>query len=178
MSRHKKFSSIGQTVDPLNPYITKSRKITRIIFHCSATVNGKNYDAHDVDNMHINRWGVNSGCGYHFVILPDGTVQKGRWSDYAGSHAGPDAKIGRKSENADTIAVVYIGGVDKNKVALKEGMNEKQRATAKILLNSLAKGYSLDETKILGHNELPKVNKACPCTNMDKLREEIKDVNN
>ena len=178
MARNIKYSSLGKPVDPKNPYITKVRKVNKIIFHCSATPTGRDIGAKEIDEMHKVRWGANSGCGYHYIIDIHGKVQKGRWSDSAGSHAGPNIKIGRPSSNADTIAVVYAGGVDNKMKALNEGMNEKQRATAIILLEALRKGYELKVTDILGHNELPKVNKACPCTHMDKLREEIKDVNN
>lgn len=177
MNRHKKFSSIGNEVDPRKPYITKARRITKIIFHCSATQDGKEFSAKDIDAMHMRRWGVNSGCGYHYIITADGRVEKGRWSDSAGSHAGPKKEIGRPSSNVDTIAVCYIGGVDKKQVALKEGLRPRQRVTAEILLSSLQRGYGLQPENVIGHNELPKVNKGCPCTDMQRLRKEIKRVN-
>ena len=178
MQRHKKFSSLGQIVDPRKPYITKIRKVKKIIFHCSATPTGRDVGAKDIDDMHRNRWGANSGCGYHFIIDIHGRVQKGRWSDSNGSHAGPNKKSGRKSSNAETLAVVYAGGVDENIIALDDGMNDKQKETAGILLRALLDGYKLDETDLLGHNELPKVNKGCPCTPMGKLRERVKNANN
>ena len=178
MQRHKKFSSIGRDVDPRNPFITKIRKINKIVFHCTATRESEDLSAEDIDVMHRKRWGENSGCGYHFIIDIHGNVKKGRWSDSAGSHAGPDKRTGRPSSNADTIGVVYVGGVDKNLKALKEGMNPRQRTTAKILLSTLARGYNLKTEDIVGHGELPLVNKGCPCTGMDELREEIKIVNN
>lgn len=178
MERHKKFSSIGDIVDPRKPYITKIRKINKIVFHCSAQVSGDDATAKDIDEMHRQRWGMNSGCGYHFIIRTDGVVERGRWSDSAGSHAGPDAKIGRKSSNVDTIAVCYIGGLDKNLKILKEGMNEKQKETAIILLAALKRGYELKTEDIVGHNELPKVNKGCPCTDMHDLRRKVYSANN
>ena len=178
MPRNKKFSSLGNTVDPKKPYITKLRKVKNIIFHCSATPTGRNVTAKDIDAMHRMRWGANSGCGYHFIIRVDGVVEKGRWSDSNGSHAGPNKKIGRESSNPETIAVVYAGGVDKNLRTLKEGMNEAQKRTAAILLNALVKGYNLGYINILGHNELPKVNKGCPCTYMKQRREDARLVNN
>ena len=177
MQRHKKFSSIGNTVNPKKPYITKQRKINQIIFHCTATTTGRDVTAEDVDKMHITAWGLNSGCGYHFLIDIHGKVKKGRWSDYPGSHAGPNKKTGRPSSNSDTIAVVYAGGLDKNLKALDEGMNELQRRTSVILLDALMRGYELDYVNILGHSELPLVNKSCPCTDMHQLRHEVHDVN-
>lgn len=177
MTRHKKFSSIGDIVNPSKPYITNIRKINKIIFHCSATPTGRNVTAKDIDAMHVARWGLNSGCGYHFVIRIDGVVERGRWSDSGGSHAGPDKRLGRQSSNIDTIAVVYAGGVDVKMQTLTEGMNEAQRKTAAILNAALIKGYNLTVQDILGHNELPKVNKGCPCTNMNARRLEAHNVN-
>jgi len=177
MPRHKKFSSLGNKVDPKKPYITKSRIVKKIIFHCSATPTGRDVGAKDIDNMHRKRWGKNSGCGYHFIIDIHGNVQKGRWSDSNGSHAGPDKKLGRLSSNQETIAVMYAGGVDNKLRALSFGMNEKQKETAIKLLAALAEGYILKTEDVLGHNELPLVNKACPCTPMEELRARIHIVN-
>lgn len=178
MNRHKKFSSLGNEVQPYSPYITKLRKITKIVFHCSATPDGRDVTIEDIDRMHRERWGQNSGCGYHFLIDIHGKVKKGRWSDTPGSHAGPNKKIGRKSSNPDTIAVVYAGGVDSKLRALKSGMNSLQRDTAVTLLWALKNGYGLKIEDIIGHNELPLVNKGCPCEPMDELRERIKNAYN
>lgn len=178
MTRNKKYSSLGQPVDPTNPYITKLRKIKKIVFHCTATPSGRKCDAKDIDEMHRRRWGANSGCGYHYVITVDGNVEKGRWSDSNGSHAGPDKKKGRPSSNPETIAVVYAGGLDDKLKALSEGMSEIQKIAASKLLNALAKGYGLETKDIIGHGEITMVNKACPCTNMNSLRARVDNVNN
>lgn len=162
MQRHKKFSSLGKKVNPNSPYITKLRKIDRIVFHCTATVWGKPCGAKDIDLMHLDRFGLNSGCGYHFVVNTDGTVEKGRWSDFHGAHA--------KNENHDTIGVAYAGGLDKFGKQQVQGMNEAQYRTAKTLMRALIRGYELEPKDVVGHNELPYVNKGCPCTPMDMFR--------
>lgn len=162
MSRHEQFSSIGQKIDPRDPYITKKRKINQIIFHCTATPWGQDCGAKRVDEMHIQRFGKFSGCGYHFVINVDGSVEIGRWSDYPGAHA--------KGYNSNTIGVAYAGGVDKFGRAMVQGLNEAQYRTAKTLARALLKGYELDVKDFVGHNELPHVNKGCPCTPMETFR--------
>ena len=178
MKRHKKFSSVGNPVDPKKPYITKVRKIKKIVFHCTATPASHDTRAKDVDSMHIKRWGINSGCGYHFLITREGKIEKGRWSDSNGSHAGPNKKLGRISSNPETLGVVYSGGVDDDLKILDEGMNDKQKETAAILLAALTDGYELDETDIIGHNEIPLVNKGCPCTSMTELRRKVRNAYN
>ena len=63
------------------------RKITDIIIHCSATVEGVNVSAATIDMWHRKR-GFNS-IGYHYVIGIDGTIQSGRPVSVAGAHCVP-----------------------------------------------------------------------------------------
>ena len=105
MSRHQKFSSIGKdlTASVAKGKLYKTSRVIRGIgVHCSFSPQGRGDDAHDVDNWHQQRW-RNSGLGYHYVILEDGTIQKGRWVDYPGAHV--------KDHNKDTIGIVRIGGM-------------------------------------------------------------------
>ena len=162
MQRHVKFSSLGNKVDPKAPYITTKRKVNKIIFHCTASKWGDEFGAKKIDQVHIEKFGKRSGCGYHYIINVDGTVEKGRWSDYPGAHA--------KGKNRNTLGVAYAGGLDKFGKIMAQGMNEAQYRTAKTLLESLRRGYHLRQDDVLGHNELPYVNKACPCTPMHTLR--------
>lgn len=161
-NRHKKFSSIGNIVDPRNPFISKLRTVDQIIFHCTATKWGQECGAKKVDEMHLLRFGERSGCGYHYIINVDGSVEKGRWSDYPGAHA--------KNNNLDTIGIAYAGGLDKFGKQMIQGMNEAQYRTAKTLAKALLKGYNLEPKDFRGHNELPFVNKGCPCTPMEMFR--------
>jgi len=162
MPRSKKFSSLGKIVDPREPFITKKRIIKKIIFHCSANSWGTNHGAKYIDRVHLQRFGKNSGCGYHWIIMTDGTVQKGRWADSQGAHA--------KDNNSDSLGIVYMGGLDKFGKQMVQGMNEAQYRTAKTLAKALLKGHKLKPKDILGHNELPFVNKGCPCTPMEMFR--------
>lgn len=75
-----------------------------IIIHHSAVVSsltGAPIDAAAIDRIHKARgyeifyWGKIYNIGYHYVILPDGTLQKGRPELLRGSHAkGYNAYIG------------------------------------------------------------------------------------
>ena len=70
--------------------------ITKHIVHCSDSTFG---DAETIDKWHKERgW---NGIGYHFVILPDGTVECGRDWKEVGAHC--------KGENRVSIGTCLIG---------------------------------------------------------------------
>ena len=60
------------------------RKIDLIIIHCSATPEGKDFRAADIDRWHRQQ-GFKS-IGYHFVVYRDGSVHAGRPIDQQGAH--------------------------------------------------------------------------------------------
>ena len=160
--RHKKFSSIGNdlTEDVINGKTYKTtRPIDKIVVHCSFSPQGRGDDANTIDRWHEERWG--SGIGYHYVVLEDGTIQKGRWADYMGSHA--------KGYNKGSLAICRIGGMGKDGTAINDATHE-QINSIRLLAKLLTKMYGLKYTDILGHNELPNVNKSCPLMNMNKIR--------
>ena len=79
----------------------KARRITEIIVHCSATCEGKDFGAGDINVWHIAR---GFDCiGYHYVVRLDGTVERGRDEQRIGAHC-----VGH---NAMSIGVCYIGGL-------------------------------------------------------------------
>lgn len=162
MSRHKKFSSIGRdlTEEVFNGSTYKTnRKVDTIVVHCSFSPQGRRDDAHTIDKWHKERWG--SGIGYHYVVLEDGTIQKGRWADYIGSHA--------KGHNNGSLAICRIGGMGKDGAAIQDATNEQINSIRK-LSKLLCKMYDLPYTSIRGHTELPGVNKSCPLMNMNLIR--------
>ena len=160
--RHEQFSSIGNdlTEEVMNGHTYKThRNIDKIIVHCSFSPQGRGDDVHTIDRWHKERWG--SGCGYHYVVLEDGTIQKGRWADYIGSHA--------KGHNIGSLAICRIGGMGKDGKALRDATNEQIQAV-RTLAKLLMKMYDLKPTDIVGHGELPLVNKSCPVMNMNLIR--------
>jgi N-acetyl-anhydromuramyl-L-alanine amidase AmpD len=138
------------------------RSIDYLVVHCSATIEGKDFDAKAIDAWHKRRgW---SGIGYHYVIKLDGTIEKGR----------PDAKIGAhvKGYNRKSIGICYIGGLAKN-LAPKDTRTPQQIAALKQLLIELKTRHP--KAEIRGHRDFSKdLNgngiiepfefiKACPC---------------
>lgn len=162
--RHKKFSSIGRnlTSEILTGETYKTnRKITSIAVHCSFSPQGRGDDAHTIDEWHKDRWG--SGIGYHYVVLEDGTIQKGRWVDYAGAHV--------KNHNSHSIGICRIGGMGSEEQAVNDATYEQInsiRILCKLLISD--KMYKLLPNEIKGHNEYPGVNKACPLMDMNLIR--------
>lgn len=124
------------------------RKITKIVVHCTATPEGKPFFAKDIDAWHRAKgWRC---IGYHFVVLLDGTIEKGRPVEQVGAHV--------EGHNATTIGVVYVGGVDA-KGNPKDTRTPAQKATLRKLVRDLEAQYSCGSC---GHRDFPKVAKACP----------------
>ncbi len=138
------------------------RNIKHIVVHASATREGKNFHAKDIDNWHKHRgWRC---IGYHYVVNLDGKIEKGRLESEIGAHV--------RGYNRESIGVCYIGGLDVNGVA-KDTRTPQQKVALSILLKELKTRYP--SATILGHRDLsPDRNgngviepfeflKVCPC---------------
>ena len=136
------------------------RTINEIIVHCTATPEGKDFKAKDIDRWHKERgW---KKIGYHYVIDLDGKIEKGRGENEVGAHC--------SGRNAHSIGVVYVGGLAKDGKTPKDTRTEAQKeALWKILISLIIK---YPNATIHGHNEFS--SKACPCFN---VKEEYKDIN-
>lgn len=131
--------------------------------HCSATPEGRDVTAADINKMHIAR-GFKK-IGYHYVIRLDGTVETGRKENEVGSHA--------KGYNANSIGVCYVGGLASDGKTPKDTRTAAQKSALKKLLHTLKQRYP--NARIVGHRDLsPDTNhngkvdkwewiKACPC---------------
>lgn len=127
---------------------TNKRSITKIIVHCSATPEGKDYTVKDIDTWHrANGW---SGIGYHWVIYRDGTIAKGRDESIIGAHC--------TGQNTNSIGICYIGGTESNGLTPKDTRTPQQKASLIKLLKELKSRYP--KASIHSHNEF--ANKACP----------------
>lgn len=147
-------------------------KINYIVLHCSATKEGMPFGIEDIDRWHRQR-GFRR-IGYHFVILLDGTIRKGRDIAKIGAHV-----AGR---NADSIGICYVGGLDAHGRP-KDTRTAEQKASLFFLLQQLRMQFP--EARILGHRDLsPDLNgngtiepqewlKACPCFDAS---DEYKDI--
>lgn len=131
------------------------RKITKIILHCSATPEGRDYTVADIDRWHKQRgW---QGIGYHYVVYRDGSVHPGRPVEQIGAHT--------SGHNANSIGVCYIGGVAADGKTPKDTRTPAQRAALRDLVELLRAEYP--NATIHGHREF--ANKACPSFNTKDL---------
>lgn len=135
------------------------RKINQLIFHCTDSADART----SVDMLEIDRWHKDRGfkspsgihCGYHYVIMKDGSVQKGRPIEEIGAHA--------EGYNSNSIGVVWVG---------KSDFNQNQRIAAYFLFDKLLREYNLTEKQLIGHYEV-KDSKTCPNLEMNVFRQAL-----
>lgn len=138
------------------------RKINNIILHCSATAEGKDYHAADIDRWHRQQgW---TGIGYHYVITIDGKVERGRSLDKVGAHC-----VGH---NTGSIGICYIGGTD-SKGKAKDTRTYAQKEAMHQLVEDLLHQLSLSLSDVHCHNQYAK--KDCPCFTMATFIQEHKN---
>ena len=133
--------------------LPNTRRIDKIIIHCSDTPEGKDYTV-----AHIRQWHLARGfsdVGYHYVIYRDGSVHRGRPENRVGAHC--------TGQNAHSIGVCYIGGCAATKNAKgdyppKDTRTPAQQAALVKLLRELKAKYPV--AAIHGHRDF--ANKACP----------------
>ena len=137
-----------QLVNSLPKY-TLMRTITLIIVHCSANRAGSALRMADIDSYHRSLGWI--GCGYHYVIPTDGTIEPGRPDEMVGAHC--------KNHNRHSIGVCYIGGLSKDGKPA-DTRTDAQRIALRNLLERLHRRYP--DALIVGHRDLDP-QKACPC---------------
>lgn len=125
------------------------RSITLIVVHCSANRAGSALRLADIDRHHRSLgW---KGCGYHYVIPTDGTLEEGRPEAEMGAHC--------RHHNRHSIGICYIGGLSADGTPA-DTRTEAQRATLRRLLAFLHRRFP--RALIVGHRDLDPL-KACPC---------------
>ena len=136
------------------------RVITLIIIHCSAVRPGQQSGFREIDLWHRQR-GWKNGCGYHFVVRRDGTIENGRPIEMIGAHC--------LNHNRHSIGICYEGGLDAAGQPA-DTRTEAQKVALIELLKQLRQRFP--KALIMGHNTLDPM-KACPCFNAAK---EFKDL--
>lgn len=129
------------------------RTINEIIVHCTATKAGQNFTVEDVRRWHLQR--KYKDIGYHYLVLLDGTVEKGRSVEEVGAHC-----VGH---NSHSIGVCYVGGLDASGKA-SDTRTLEQRIALRQLLTDLKAKYP----KAVIHGHCDFAAKACPCFNATK----------
>lgn len=125
------------------------RHITKIIVHCSATPEGRDFTVDDIRRWHLE--GGFSDIGYHYVVYRDGSVHPGRPEEVVGAHC--------KGQNSCSIGVCYVGGCAADGKTPKDTRTEAQRTALRELVRRLQDKYP--GASVHGHYEFAK--KDCPC---------------
>ncbi len=134
-----------------------SRKIEKIIIHCSATPEGREHTAEEICQWHRNKgW---KKIGYHFVIQLDGSLEIGRQGK-AGAHV--------QGHNRYSKGICYIGGLDAN-MRPKDTRTEYQKTALETVVKGLL--YEYPNAKVAGHYHFDK--KDCPCFDVAAWCKEI-----
>lgn len=143
-----------------------SRRIERLVIHCSATPNGRPHTARDIDDWHRQRGFERregdkerhnpnlSSIGYHWVIRLDGIIETGRHPNEIGAHA--------QGFNSRSLAVCMIG-TDK--------FTREQWEALKALVEDFQQTYPNEQYHVVGHRNLKGVKKECPGFNVRAWRD-------
>ena len=126
------------------------RIITLIIIHCSAVPPYQESGVREIDLWHRQR-GWKYGCGYHYVVRRDGSIETGRPLEMVGAHC--------LHHNSHSIGICYEGGLD---MAGRpdDTRTEAQKKAMRELLECLHRRFP--KAVIAGHNMFNPM-KACPC---------------
>ena len=155
-------NTIGNPNNNNNNKEIQMRKINEIILHCTATKEGKEFHASDVDRWHKAKgWKM---IGYHYFIALDGTIEKGRPVEMVGAHT-----IGH---NANSIGIVYCGGLDSDGKP-KDTRTPEQKESMYLLVYQLLNQFGLSIKDVYGHRDFAA--KACPCFTTEQFRKEYED---
>ena len=131
-----------------------SRRIDKIILHCTATRQGNDYTVDQVRRWHVHDRNF-ADIGYHYLIRLDGSVEEGRPVDKMGAHC--------TGQNAHSIGIVYVGGLDPDGNP-KDTRTPSQRNAMLSLVDYLKRKYN---ATVHCHNEF--ANKACPSFKIDQF---------
>lgn len=149
-----------------------------IVIHHSAIPflqNEYSPDVKTIDEIHKRKgygifyWGKTYHVGYHYIILPDGTLQQGRPEKSRGAHT---------SGYNDYIGICLIGDFSfKNETDWKTDQRptNEQMQTLTVIVKDLQLKYDLPPDKVKTHKELNSET-TCPGENFpgDNFFEQIK----
>jgi N-acetylmuramoyl-L-alanine amidase len=142
--------------------MSKRKSTRRIVIHCAATDPSWHgpIDIKEIKRWHIMQRGWKD-VGYHYYIRHSGAVEIGREEGAIGAHAA--------GYNSDSLAICLEGGLDvlkgsDGKLVLTptaRHFTRNQYTSLESLVLSLIDRYP-EVNQVLGHRDLPGVNKACP----------------
>lgn len=127
-----------------------AREIDKLVIHTVAW-EGSDYDIEDIDRFHREEHGWRM-VGYHYVILKDGTIQKGRPDDMIGAHV--------RGHNSHSIGISMQGHGDK-----EEWTQEQWDSVIRLCLEKMEE-FDIPVESVYPHNHFTDM-KTCPGTLVD-----------
>lgn len=149
-------------------------KVVRIVVHCTAdpadAVRSRAYFRHLFFDVYgWKHW------GYHAIVYQNGEWEKLQpWPTVKTNGGFIDNTTmanGAKGYNADSIHIAYVGGLAPFSCRYADTRTPEQRATLRVLVAELMHTYKVDE--VVGHRDLPGVEKLCPCFDARKEYENV-----
>jgi len=132
----------------------KVNKPDKVIIHCSATPNGRDFDVEDIRRWHLDRgW---RDVGYHYIIKRDGTIQMGRVETEIGAHV--------RGHNTNSLGVCLIGD---------DNFTFDQYISLDSLYLDIYLRHGIGPDYVFGHYEFTD-QKTCPNIDMDHLRTRLR----
>ena len=130
---------------------TINQPINYLVVHCSASKPSMFVDAAVIDRWHRARGFLK--IGYHYVILRDGSVQKGRQDTEIGAHV--------EGHNTGSLGICLVGGLNDKTDKPENNFTPEQFSALSKLINQLLTVHP--KAIVQGHRDFPDVHKACPC---------------
>ncbi len=138
-----------------------TRKVTRLVFHCTATHQTATVEA-IVRHWRVSRKWTNPG--YHIIVRPDGS-----WTQLQDFNRVSNGVAGI---NSTSLHVSYIGGINTNGRAF-DNRTDGQKDVFETVYNTFKN--KMPELTFHGHYEFS--NKACPSFNVQDWIKELEQKN-
>lgn len=132
-----------------------SRKIDKIVLHCTDSDDSLDIGFREVDEWHRQRgWLSPSGisCGYHYIVRRDGKIEKGRPESEIGAHC--------EGQNSKSIGIVWVG---------RKQIAKPQYESLLKKLRDIIDRHGISIEKVYGHTEF-NPHKTCPNLSMPFVR--------
>tara|TARA_B100001063_G_scaffold245557_1_gene281574 strand:+ start:1178 stop:1801 length:624 start_codon:yes stop_codon:yes gene_type:complete len=147
--------------------VSATREITEVVVHWTANFIDQDIGSEKINDAHVNR-GFNE-IGYHFIILRDGSLQRGRDVNKQGAHA--------LRRNKHSIGVAFVGGINltteeanrlggyqavasNSRHASSDSLTDAQFKTFDVFMDSFFKAFPYGQA--FGHNDTDPNNKIDP----------------
>ena len=160
------FTIVGSMEELEAELRSATREITETVLHWTANyIDQPHIGAEDVHSWHLQR-GF-SGCGYHYIIKRDGSIQRGRPINIQGAHANDFG------HNRYSIGVSHVAGYNctsgtpnPNRYISSESISDAQWRAQKDFLEVFYRVFPGGQ--VLGHNQISQAGKVDPGFDVDE----------